>query len=359
MKAKQALEAIAAAQGDAQIDVMTLYARLSPSEQLKVTDYAKNARSGQCGVIFATTIAEAGVTIGGVAAVVDTGMQSRPLWSHEDRISDIAVERISKERATQRAGRAGRTAAGTCYRLYPQDDYKSMFADVTPPRLHEVNLEQHVLFVLSTDGDPYHHDYFAAPSREALDAACQSLRDLGFLEPPPSIKITGEGREAARLPFGVRISRCIIAAAQPQLDLNCELEVLKIASLLTVSNRGSLVHVPDQFVAKSGDHVSLLNLFEAYEVACAGGRAVAQQWLSDCGVDIETKRSLKRGTTHYEGLIDRIRKKADDYPVLQLLVGGETDANLRSENIRKALCCGELTFADALRTSAARLRLTP
>lgn len=153
-------------------------------------------------MILATNIAEAGVTIAGVVAVVDTGTEVRPTCNYHDRINDIETAFISKERARQRAGRAGRTMAGTrvatC--LYTQNDYTGQCADRTSPRLLGVNLERHLLYVLAIGQDPRRYDYITKPDAEALDIAMQTLVDLGFVDGRTNA-ITREGTLASKLPI--------------------------------------------------------------------------------------------------------------------------------------------------------------
>ncbi len=89
-------------------------------------------QSGLRKVIFSTNIAEMSVTIDGVRWVVDPGLHKEASFDPIRNVSVVSVVRISKSSAEQRKGRAGRTAPGTCIRLYAETELDFMRDNSVP-----------------------------------------------------------------------------------------------------------------------------------------------------------------------------------------------------------------------------------
>lgn len=98
-----------------QLLLCPLFANLPPHEQARVFEPApKDTRK----VILSTNIAETSVTIAGVRFVVDCGLVKQRAYKNTTGVDSLVVTSISKNSATQRAGRAGREAPGKCFRIY-------------------------------------------------------------------------------------------------------------------------------------------------------------------------------------------------------------------------------------------------
>ena len=109
----------------ADVDVLPLYGELAPGEQ----DAAlAPARAGRRKVVLATNIAETSLTIDGVRVVVDAGLERRNVFDPGSGMSRLETQRISRASAEQRAGRAGRTAPGVCYRLWGESAERTLAA---------------------------------------------------------------------------------------------------------------------------------------------------------------------------------------------------------------------------------------
>ena len=96
-------------------NVYPLYGNLSPEQQRKAI---APSRDGERKVVLATPIAETSITIEGVRVVIDTGLCRSLVVNGRTGLSRLETVRISMDMATQRSGRAGRVAPGTCYRLW-------------------------------------------------------------------------------------------------------------------------------------------------------------------------------------------------------------------------------------------------
>ncbi|XP_028157474.1 probable ATP-dependent RNA helicase DHX35 isoform X2 [Ostrinia furnacalis] len=97
----------------ANLNIVPMYGSLPHYKQIQAFQIGdKNVRK----VVLATNIAETSVTIPGIVYVIDCGFHKLPHFSPDVGVASISVAPISKNNATQRAGRAGRTARGKCYR---------------------------------------------------------------------------------------------------------------------------------------------------------------------------------------------------------------------------------------------------
>lgn len=85
--------------------------------------------------VISTNIAETSLTIDGVVFVIDTGFSKQKVYNPRIRVESLLVCPISKASAMQRAGRAGRTKPGKCFRLYTEKAYKNEMQDQTYPEI--------------------------------------------------------------------------------------------------------------------------------------------------------------------------------------------------------------------------------
>ena len=182
-------------------DVVTLHGGLSADEQDEALKEVARRR-----VILATNIAETSLTVPGVRAVVDTGLHKVARYDPARAIDSLEVERIPQDSADQRAGRAGRVAAGAVWRLWHAADRLRPSAQA---EIHRIDLAAVVLAVLSWGGDPYNLAWFEPPARYSLDAAFELLRGLGAVS---GTRITAMGASMQRLPIHPRLARILLAA---------------------------------------------------------------------------------------------------------------------------------------------------
>lgn len=160
-------------------------------------------------LILATNVAETSITIDGVAVVIDSGLcrqASHDPWSGLPRLE---LSKISRAAATQRAGRAGRTQAGRCVRLYSRGDHDQRPTQ-TEPEIARLDLSGAVLDVLAAGtSDVATFTWFEPPKPAALSAAIDLLRDLGAVD---NGRLTNIGRDMLRFAVSPRIARFLVAA---------------------------------------------------------------------------------------------------------------------------------------------------
>jgi len=126
-----------------------LYSSLPPQQQQRIFDAPPAARStgGPPGrkVVVSTNIAETSLTIDGIVYVVDPGFSKQKVYNPRIRVESLLVSPISKASAQQRAGRAGRTRPGKCFRLYTEKDFMTELEEQTHPEILRSNLSNTVL----------------------------------------------------------------------------------------------------------------------------------------------------------------------------------------------------------------------
>jgi pre-mRNA-splicing factor ATP-dependent RNA helicase DHX15/PRP43 len=126
-----------------------LYSSLPPQQQQRIFDPPPQPRKpgGTPGrkVVVSTNIAETSLTIDGIVYVVDPGFSKQKVYNPRIRVESLLVSPISKASATQRAGRAGRTRPGKCFRIYTEDDYVKELEEQTYPEILRSNLANTVL----------------------------------------------------------------------------------------------------------------------------------------------------------------------------------------------------------------------
>jgi len=156
-------------------------------------------------VVLATNIAETSLTIEGVRAVVDGGLHRVLRYDAERALDRLETERIPRDAAEQRAGRAGRTAPGHALRLW---DARERLRERREPDVMRVDLSGPLLDVLAWGGDPLSFEWLEPPPPERLLAALDLLRRLGAVE---GRRLTAEGERLRRLPLHPRLARLLLA----------------------------------------------------------------------------------------------------------------------------------------------------
>lgn len=125
-----------------------LYSSLPPQQQQRIFDPPPSSRpDGPPGrkVVVSTNIAETSLTIDGIVYVVDPGFSKQKVYNPRIRVESLLVSPISKASAQQRAGRAGRTRPGKCFRLYTEKDFMQELEEQTHPEILRSNLSNTVL----------------------------------------------------------------------------------------------------------------------------------------------------------------------------------------------------------------------
>lgn len=168
------------------MSVIPLYSTLPPHQQQRIFEAPpKPNKKGVKGrkIILATNVAETSITIDGIVYVIDTGFSKQKVFNPRMRVESLLVSPISKASAKQRAGRAGRTRPGKCFRLYTEASYKTELIENTYPEILRSNLASTVLTLKKLGiNDLVHFDFMDPPAPETLMRALELLNYLGALD---------------------------------------------------------------------------------------------------------------------------------------------------------------------------------
>ncbi|KAI0804502.1 P-loop containing nucleoside triphosphate hydrolase protein [Irpex lacteus] len=248
-----------------------LYSSLPPQQQQRIFDPAPPARSGGPPgrkVVVSTNIAETSLTIDGIVYVVDPGFSKQKVYNPRIRVESLLVSPISKASAQQRAGRAGRTRPGKCFRLYTEKDFMSELEEQTHPEILRSNLANTVLELAKLGvKDLVHFDYVDAPAPETLMRALELLNFLAALDDDGNL--TPLGGMMAEFPLDPQLAKMLIVSP----EFSCSNEILTIVAMLSVPNvwvrpnnqrkeadaAKNLMTIPD------GDHLTLMNVYNNYQ----------------------------------------------------------------------------------------------
>ena len=204
--------------------LLPLHGELAPRDQ-----DAAVARYDRPKVVVATNVAETSITIDGVRTVIDSGLARIPRYDPNRGINTLLVERISQASAEQRSGRAGRTAAGRCIRLWSQAEH-----DERPsrelPEVKRLDLSEVVLTLKASGVEDLRRFRWLEPPNEAgLQHAEELLLDLQALDQSETshLAITDLGRRMLAFPLHPRYARMLLAAH----ELGCVYHACLVAAL--------------------------------------------------------------------------------------------------------------------------------
>ncbi len=202
----QTIEAIRHTSEASGFIVLPLHGELQPKDQ-----DAAVARYQQRKVVVATNVAETSITIDGVRLVIDCGLARIARYDANRSINTLLIEKISQANADQRTGRAGRTAPGTCVRLWSRAEHDER-APHEMPEIRRLDLSE-VVLTLKAAGveDLRKFRWLEKPDEISLTHAEELLADLGAIHDG---KITVVGRKMLAFPLHPRYARMLLAAQE-------------------------------------------------------------------------------------------------------------------------------------------------
>ena len=318
------------------LKVYTLYGSLPPHMQQRIFDPAPPPRrpGGRPGrkVIVSTNIAETSLTIDGIVYVVDPGFSKQKIYNPRIRVESLLVSPISKASAQQRAGRAGRTRPGKCFRLYTEGAFKKELIDQTYPEILRSNLSSTVLELkkLGID-DLVHFDLMDPPAPETLMRALEELNYLACLDDDGNL--TQLGRLASEFPLDPAVAVMLISSP----EFYCSNEILSITALLSVpqvfvrpaSQRKRADEMKNLFSHPDGDHLTLLNVYHAFKGQDA--QENPKQWCHDHFLSLRSLQSADNVRMQLLRIMEREELE---------MVSTPFEDKKYYENIRRALCAG-------------------
>ena len=263
-------------------------------------------------IIFATNIAQTSVTIPGVRYVVDSGFIKQKQYDPRTGMDSLLIIPISKATAVQRAGRAGRTAPGKCFRLYSTHSYESHMIDNTIPEILRSSLSSVVLSIKSFGIEDLNaFPFIDRPQRSLVRDAIRKLQAIDALDDQE--RLTRIGRYISALPVDPPTARAQVAAAlggdsSGGTWKTCSNDVLTIVGMLSVPEeiytsprnepkKTEAREIHHRFYHYTGDHVTLLNVYRAY-IQCRGkirGEAeYMRRWCKRHYINIRALQAAKK-----------------------------------------------------------------
>lgn len=307
--------------------ILPVYSALPSEMQSRIFEPAPQ---GSRKVVIATNIAETSLTIDGIYYVVDPGFSKQKAYNPKLGMDSLVVTPISQAQAQQRAGRAGRTGPGKCYRLYTEGAFEQEMLPSTIPEIQRTNLANTVLTLKAMGiNDLLHFDFMDPPPIQAMISAMESLYALGALDDDGFL--TRLGRKMAEFPLEPQLSKMLLYS----VDAGCSDEVLTIVAMLSVQNvfyrpkerqaladqRKARFHSPD------GDHLTLLTVYNAWRAS-----RYSSHWCYDNFIQARSMKRAQDVRKQLQGIMERYEQEIRS-------CGADWD------RIRKAICAGFFTHA--------------
>lgn len=263
--------------GDFQIS--QLYGDLPPQKQDFVLSESRQRK-----VILSTNVAETSVTIPGVTAVIDSGLARVLRFDSQVGLPKLQIESISQASADQRAGRAGRTEPGICFRLWPSAAHRSRPPE-DAPEIQRSDFSDALLMMLSWgERDVSKFPWLTPPPDVSVVAARQLLQRLGAID--DADKLTDEGQAMLALPLHPRLSRFMVEAKR----LSVVADGALVAALLTERDpfRGSVT---------VGQRCGISDRLGRFKAFCDGDQSAVS--------NPAAAKQVKRVADQIRGMVDR------------------------------------------------------
>ncbi|XP_055829065.1 ATP-dependent RNA helicase DEAH11, chloroplastic-like isoform X2 [Solanum dulcamara] len=270
---------------------LPLHGKLSYDDQNRVF----LSYPGKRKVIFTTNLAETSLTIPGVKYVVDSGMVKESRFEPVSGMNVLRICSVSQSSANQRAGRAGRTEPGKCYRLYSQSDFEGMPCH-QEPEIRKVHLGVAVLRILALGiKNVQDFDFVDAPSPKAIEMATRNLVQLGAVtQRDDAYELTAEGLKLVKLGIEPRLGKMILSC----FDQHLGKEGVVLAAVMAnsssifcrVGSEGDKLKSDCrkvQFCHPNGDLFTLLSVYREWEIV---PREKKNSWCWDNSINAKSMR---------------------------------------------------------------------
>jgi len=301
--------------------ICPIYAALPSEQQAKIFEKTpKGARK----VVLATNIAETSLTIDGICYVIDTGFNKQKSFNAKSGMESLQVTPVSQAAANQRAGRAGRTQPGKCFRLFTAWSFQHELEPNTVPEILRTNMGNVVLMLKSLGiNDLLHFDFMDRPPADALIRALEQLYALGALNDRG--ELTKLGRRMAEFPLDPMLSKTVIASEQ----YKCVSEVLSTVAMLSLG--ASVFYRPKEKAVHAdtarlnfargggGDHIALLRCYSEWAAT-----DFSTTWCFENFVQIRNMKKARDIREQLQGLCERVEI---DHTVSNM---DDTDATLKA-----------------------------
>ena len=283
--------------------ILPIYSALPSEMQSQVFEPAP---PGGRKVIVATNIAETSLTVDGIIYVIDPGFVKQSVYDAKLGMDRLLVQPISQQQAGQRAGRAGRTADGKCFRLYTEHAFLEEMQPATIPEIQRQNLASTILSLKARGiNDLLNFGFLDPPPTPTMLSALEELYHLDALDDEGLL--TRLGRAMVDFPMDPALAKTCIRSA----DFGCSEEILTIVSCISsgaefFTRPRNEQNKADQKKAKfhdqTGDHITLLNAFDAWR---KNGESFA--WCKENFIQFRSMKHAKDVREQLLGIMQRHR----------------------------------------------------
>jgi ATP-dependent RNA helicase DHX57 len=286
-----------------------LHGSLDTSEQRMIFEHPP---PGVRKIVIATNIAETSITIDDVVYVVDSGKCKENGYDPNTRMQLLVERWVSRASAKQRRGRAGRVAAGRCFRLYTRLYHDAGFAEHALPEIKRVPLEglclQIQLQKMAGGIAGFLGKALEPPKAESVTSAIKTLKRIGALNEKEHL--TPLGQHLAVLPVDVRVGKMLLYGAV----LGCLSPVLTIAAVLggrspffaPLEKRDEADAAKRLFAEDQSDHLTSLNAYAAWVQAKALGKSVEMQFTRENFLSYRTLEGIADLRNQFAQLLQEV-----------------------------------------------------
>ncbi|XP_040588734.1 probable ATP-dependent RNA helicase DHX35 isoform X1 [Mesocricetus auratus] len=302
--------------------VLPMYAGLPSFEQMKVFERVSHSVRK---VIVATNVAETSITISGIVYVIDCGFMKLRAYNPRTAIECLVVVPVSQASANQRAGRGGRNRSGKCYRLYTEDAFDQL-PQSTVPEMQRSNLAPVILQLKALGIDNVLRFHFMSPPpAQSMVQALELLYALGGLD--KDCRLTEPlGMRIAEFPLNPMFAKMLLESG----NFGCSQEVLSIAAMMQIQNvfvfpsnqKSQATRVHRKFAVEEGDHLTMLNVYEAFIKHNKSSQWCQEHFLNYKGLvrAATVREQLKKLLAKFQ--IPKMSSEGDPDPVLKCIVSG-------------------------------------
>jgi pre-mRNA-splicing factor ATP-dependent RNA helicase DHX38/PRP16 len=301
--------------------VLPMYSQLPADLQTKIFE---RADEGVRKCVVSTNIAETSLTVDGIAYVIDCGFCKLKSFNPKIGMDSLLVTPISQANANQRKGRAGRTQAGHCFRLYTERAFDDQMLVANIPEIQRTNLGNVVLLLKSLGvGSLLEFPFMDPPPQDNILQSLYQLWVLGALD--NSGNLTPAGRKMVEFPLEPTLAKMLITAE----EFGCTNEVATVVSMLSVpqvfyrpkDREEESDATREKFYVPESDHLTLLNVYRQWE-----SHKHSAAW---CTEHFIHAKALRKAREVREQLLDIMRQQ-------KMLITSCTEATW--DVVRKAIC---------------------
>ena len=306
--------------------ILPVYAALPSEMQSLIFDPAP---PGKRKVILATNIAETSITIDHIYYVIDSGFVKQNVYDHKLGMDKLIVTPISQASAKQRAGRAGRTGPGKCFRLYTEAAYQTEMLPTSIPEIQRQNLSMTILMLKAMGiEDVLGFPFMDPPARDNMLASLEELYQLAALDNEGLL--TKHGRDMTQFPIETpSLSKALLASSES--NFGCSDEMLTIIAM--VSEAQNVFHRPREkqkqadekkakFHDQNGDHLTLLNVYRGWRESNS-----SRAWCFENFIQFRVMKRAEDIRNQLARIMKRLRRAI-------------VSCGMRTDLVREALCAG-------------------